>query len=272
MKVSVTHSGLLDKLIPELSRQADQLPYITARALTMTAQSASRAGAKKMASVFDRPKPVTLKSLYILPANSKDTPPKAMVYVKQTRVGYGPSPKDLPRASYIALAEMPPERGSMAYAIGQQFTGGRRNPIDFEVLLRKNGYIGKDDYVMPGPDARLDKYGNVPVSFYNQAKAALRINRDVYANASSSRRSRSNAKKAMNLFWSLGTGKVNGGTLARGLWGSDGKGNLKRFLAIIKTPTYKPLINLNEIVRETIDKEWAENFSAAMEQAIATKK
>ena len=79
MKIGVEIQGLKTTLAL-LGDQARQVPFATALALNATAQGVKAAGIDSMRREFDRPKPITLNSLFIKPATKAQ--PQAEVFVK----------------------------------------------------------------------------------------------------------------------------------------------------------------------------------------------
>lgn len=243
MKIGVQITGLEPALVL-LSNQARQLPFATALALNATARGVKAAGVESMRREFDRPKPITLNSLYIKPATKARQ--QAEVYVKDDVLGKGAS-------------------GGMAQVLGHQFSGGQRTRKRLEMHMQRMGYISAAEYVAPGPDARLDAYGNISTGQIQQLMTALRLHWDTYNNATRSKRSERNAKAAGRLFWSDGTrGK------RRGVWGSDAKHNLLLILVVIPTPHYKRRIFLDRLASEVVARDWSSNFAAALTRAMSS--
>lgn len=119
----------------------DQVPFATALALTRTAQKVKEAEVAAMGQVFDRPTAYTLNSLYVTPATKRNL--QANVYFKDF------SPKGVEAGKYLR----------------PQIDGGARSQKRFERALVAKGLMSPGAYAVPGKQAPLDQYGNVPASF-----------------------------------------------------------------------------------------------------------
>ncbi len=231
-------------LTASLGETARQIPFATAVALNRTARGVRESGIAEMARQFDRPTPMTLKSLFILPASK--TRQEAMVYLKDREIGGKNSL-------------------SMAQIIGHQFRGGTRLRKRMENAFSAAGLISPSEYLVPGPDAKIDAYGNLSRGQTQQIYAALRIYRDAYQNTNSGARSQRHAKAAGRIFWSDGTRK-----LRRGLWATDAKGFLKLLLLPIPTPVYRRRIDLPRLADRVVATDFPRHFEAALAQAVST--
>ena len=250
-----------------LSGYGRQIPFATALAIHRTAHIARRAGVEEMRRQFDRPTPTVLNSLFVRPSRvskkaigSGGSVPSSELAVKD--LAFGSTIKD--------YSPSVPEPGSMAEKIGHQFSGGQRVRKGLERGLQRGGYIAADEFLAPGPDVALDQYGNLPRGFVQRVLSALLVQRDPTANATSSRRSRRNAKRAGSMFWSAGSTKKGG--LRRGLWARDAAGNPLLLLVVIGTPNYRRRIDLHRIVQDAVNANFSAQFDAALKQAIAGAK
>jgi hypothetical protein len=120
----------------------DQVPFATATALTRTAQKVKEAEVEAMKKVFDRPTAYTLNGLYVTPATKRNL--QANVYFKDF------SPKGVAAGRYLR----------------PQIDGGSRNQKRFERALILKGLMPAGSYAVPGRQAPLDQFGNVPASFF----------------------------------------------------------------------------------------------------------
>ena len=117
-----------------------QVPFATAKALTLTAKEAQRDAYREFEAKFDRPTPFTMRSLFIKPATKRDL--TAMVFVKDRAIGGK-------------------NRNSIAEILRHQFAGGSRIEKALERALRRAGLLASGEFVVPGDAAKLDRYGNV---------------------------------------------------------------------------------------------------------------
>lgn len=136
MKIDVQHD--LERVRRELQAARDQVPFAAALALTRTAQAAQVAMRQEMLSVFDRPTPFTLASMYVRPATKAKL--EANVYLKTGGNKEG---------------------GNATDRLAHQVTGGARRFKRFEGALRNAGLLGNEEQAVPGSAADLDAYGNM---------------------------------------------------------------------------------------------------------------
>ncbi len=243
--ISVRLEGF-SALAASLGEQARQIPFAASQALNATARSVRTATLAEMAANFDRPTPLVMKSLFITPATKAKL--QASVYLKDREIG-GKNIR------------------SMAEIIGHQFAGGTRLRKRMENAFTDAGLIGIGEYLVPGPDAKLDQYGNLSRGQTQQIYAALRLFRDPYQNATQSARSRRNAKAAGRIHWSDGKGANK---LRRGLWATDARGFPKLLLLAIPTPVYRRRIDMDKQVAAIVASEFDAHFDAALKKALAT--
>ena len=242
IKVEVRGLGVALDALAGMERQ---IPFATALACNLLARDVKDAVRQDMATQFDRPKPVTLNSLRTDAATKAR--PFAVVKVKDDPLGKA-------------------FNGGMAEILGHQFAGGQRVAKLSERALRRDGYLKEGEFIAPGPDARLDQFGNISSGQVQQIMAALRAFFDPYQNATESRRSKRNAAKAGRIFWSDG-GK---GRPRRGCWASDARGNLKLLLVAIPRATYRRRIFMDVTAGKVAAAKWEQRFAEAWAYALAT--
>lgn len=272
ISVKIDVRGLADvqRKIDQIGKQAT---YATAVALTRTAQQAQQATVAEMRARFDRPTPTVLRSLFVKPAKKSDL--TSMIYVKDKPFG-GKNPR------------------SMAEIIGHQFSGGARIAKSLEEALRRAGYLQAGEFIIPGAAAKLDRYGNWSRGQIVQVLSQLAVGAAGYANASTtSKRSRRSVAMAGAMFWSAGAGGAAGKALVdaatgitygftgrggrashlpKGVWMRSGR-NVKPIAIVVSgAPTYRRLIDMPRIVRETVARHFAAEFDRALQQALATAK
>ncbi len=242
IKVEVRGLGVALDALAGMERQ---IPFATALACNLLARDVKDAVRQDMATQFDRPKPVTLNSLRTDAATKAR--PFAVVKVKDDPLGKA-------------------FNGGMAEILGHQFAGRQRVAKRSELALRRMGYLKEGEFIAPGPDARLDQFGNISSGQVQQIMAALRAFFDPYQNATESKRSKRNAAKAGRIFWSDG-GK---GRPRRGCWASDARGNLKLLLVAIPRATYRRRICMDVAAGKVAAAKWEQRFAKAWAYALAT--
>lgn len=246
MKLGVTLQGL-DASLRLLAATSEKITRIQVIALNKIASSVRKEVYAEFTKQFDRPTPTTMRSLFISSASTKQPDPSAAVYVKDTRLGKNAGTEGLNQI------------------LGHQFAGGRRIPKRAELAFRARGIIGPDEFLAPGPDIKLDAYGNVSRGQMQQIMANVGAYRDPYQHATGSQRSRRNQARAGNIFWS--PGRENG--LRRGVWakGKDGSQPLL-LLVVIKPPIYRRRIDMPGIRDRVLASEWQARFDEAVRAVL----
>lgn len=259
----------LDKTLAHLAGMQKQVRYAAAVALTRTAKRAQVAVADEMKVKFDRPTRTTMKSMWTKPATKASL--SAMVYVKDRPLG-GKNPY------------------SMAELLKHQFAGGQRVAKQMELVLRRDGFLQQDEFVVPGAAAKLDRYGNMNRGQLVQILSQIGLRTAGYdSTPTQSRRSKRNVALAGKIFWSMGpsggrgkalvdkatgitygfAGRSGSGHLPKGAWVRDGRG-VKPLLIAIKGPRYNKRIHLDRIVKTQVDRYFDAEFAAAFADAMRT--
>lgn len=171
----------------------------------------------------------------------------------------------------------------------------------FEKLLQARFSALQGLQAVPGKGVKLDAYGNLPGSLYNQILSSLQAQRDGYTNTmdrSLTRRIR--AGKKVDYF----VGRPGHGSQPLGVWARsykllaappDGRVRAARgttvtlafgkkmqghyiatkitpVLLFVRPASYKPRLGFYRMVQDLVDQQYAEIFRAAIERAIATRK
>jgi cation transport regulator ChaB len=246
MKLSVKIDGIA-AMQSALSDRSKQFEWATIVSLTRTAKEVQVATYAEMASKFDRPTPITMKSLRIRPATRQKI--EAEVFLKSWEVGG----KNL---------------RSMEEMIGHQFRGGDRLRKRMEEAFTRAGLINSGEYLVPGPDAKLDQYGNLSRGQTQQIYAALRLFWDRYQNPTNSARSKRHAAAAGRMFWSAGPNSP--AKRRRGVWSVYGQDTPKLILIVLPRVSYKRRINLPLIAQRVIDSRFKQIFNEEFSKAMAS--
>jgi hypothetical protein len=193
--------------------QREQIPFATALTLTRLADAAKKAMPAELERILDRPKPYTTRySVYTERAT------KTKLY---SVVGF----KDRQAAYLEAL-----------------LTGGRR-----KLKGSEQRFLGRP--IVPGPDVRLDRYGNVPgptlirILKAAQAKAVMPDGRFVFVTDAGvfARKARSRQVQTLLLF-------------------ADSQ------------PVYRKEIDLEKIVGKVVRRHAQAEFNKALTQALRTSR
>lgn len=240
-----------EKLQQALGRYASQIPEATRLAINWTAASARLASQRAIRANLDNPTPATTQGLFIEYATKQ-------TLVAEVRV------KDRDGEKFNGR--------SMAETIGQQFSGGPgRARTRLEQAFTRARHITAGEYLAPGPDALLDRFGNLAKSQIAQIYAALKSAAGLAPRTKTGKlRNTKTTRAAARIFWSSGRTKARG--LRRGLWATDDAGGLRLLLVAIPRVSYKKRIDLLKITRDTVAATFAANFRRGLDKAISTAK
>lgn len=257
ISLSVDLSGAIEKL-NELERK--QVPFATTLALTKTAKLTQVAEEREIATIFDRPKPFTLRSVFIRPATRKR--PWAEVALKGSKDSAGVS-RD--------------SSGSPVRTLFHHTEGGARALKPFENLLQARGLMPQGWYAVAGNSIPRDQYGNVPSGIINrvlsqlQAHSAYQLERNETAK-SRARQFKSKTKRLQRYF----VVRPGNPRLIPGIWErtSFGFGSSIRplFIYVQRAPRYSKRWRFDEIVKRTVELNFESQFKTALQHAIATAK
>lgn len=261
VKTNISHA------LAALTGQQKQVKFATAVALTRTAKDVEAATYAEFRRVFDRPTPMTMKSLRTKPAKAQEL--WARVYVKDRALG-GKNPN------------------SAAEIFSHHFTAGQRIRKQLEYVLADNGFITASERVVPGGAAKLDRYGNMSRGQIVQILSQIGVRRAGYdSSPTSSKRSRRNVAQAGQIFWSYGAAakrrplvdKASGITygfaggaashLPRGAWVRAGR-TVRPLLLVVSGAAYRRRIDFDAIAARVIAQKFDSHFVSAMEMALRT--
>ncbi|MEM8552767.1 MAG: hypothetical protein AAGF45_10340 [Pseudomonadota bacterium] len=157
-------------LMTDLQRK--QLPFFVSRALNDCAFGGRRDLQDTVRQVFDRPKPFTVNSPFVRKATKSDL--SASVEFKDELA----SGRGTPAGKYLQA----------------QVFGGERRHKRFEKALIARGIMERDQFAVPGPAAKLDKYGALSGGLIMRILSALGATQDVGFQQAQTARSRGRNK------------------------------------------------------------------------------
>ena len=261
VKTNINHT------LAMLAGQEKQVRYAAAVALTRTTKDVEAATYTEFRRVFDRPTPMTMKSLRTKPATKQEL--WARVYVKDRALG-GKNPN------------------SAAEIFSHHFTAGQRIRKQLEYVLTENGFINSSERVVPGALAKLDRYGNMSRGQIVQILSQIGVRRSGYdSTPTGSKRSRRNVAQAGRIFWSYGpaakkrpqvdnatgiTYGYAGGSashLPRGAWVRTGR-SVQPLLLVVGGTAYRRRIDFDGIARRVIAQRFNDHFVTALQMALRT--
>ena len=227
--------------------QKKQLPFAISQALNQTAKDIKEAEIWEMKKVFDKPTPYTLNSLQITP--SRKSRPVVSLWFKW----------DFGQKHYLV----------------PQVEGGSREQKRSEHWLSNVGpaksRISAYPFWVPASvGARINKYGNISPGQITQILAGLQASPD--ATQWTTRRSRQRKRRTARPIYVAIT-KENGG-LHPGVYQRLGAGGrrLRPILLFVKSVHYAPIFDFYGVAWKTTFEKFNENFTKALDYALATAK
>ncbi|MGD0275913.1 MAG: hypothetical protein ABSB79_07645 [Syntrophales bacterium] len=243
----------LDEVRRSLAGFRDQLPYAMARSLTQVAVVVKDREVAEMMSVFDRPTPYTLGSLYIKPATKSEQ--NSWVWMKEF------AGKGTPAYKYLY----------------PQIYGGDRQLKRFERALQYKGVLPEGMYCVPGQGANLDSYGNmstgqiVQILSYFQAFGEQGYRANITEKGRAKLAKGTKTKQGISYFALQQPYKnLKPGIYMRAVfnWG----GAIKPIIMFVKKPHYKKRFFFFEVGQAEANEKWRPIFDAALDDAIRTAK
>ena len=230
-------SNNIDHLMRGLTDlERNKIPFVTAYALTKTAQDAKAAEVEVMAKVFDRPTRFTLNALYVQSATKADL--TAMVRFKE---GFG----SVPAWRYL----------------GPQVEGGPRRHKSFERALIRAGVMRSDEFAMPGLGASLDQHGNIKGGIITRVLSDIGANPDPQSNTTARSRKR-NARRRSGRYIVLRNG------VKPGIYLRTGGRQIVPFLLFTRAPNYEKRFPFYETAQRVFRQRFAMHFRAGFRNFV----
>jgi hypothetical protein len=223
------------KGLPDLRRALrgfeSQIPKAVSQSINFTAERVQVDLRDSMRLVFDSPKPATLNSAGKIAATSVRL--FAQVALKD-KAGAGSSAK------------------SASEYLSPQIGGGPRSIKGLEKRLRAYGFIGGNDFMLPGKDAPRDKYGNITGG--QIYKALLNVGAAATYSAGGTKRSEQAKPK---YFWLGG----------KGIYYRQGKA-LREFMMRSRPPSYKPIFDFVGVATASTEKHLPEQIQRSIDRVL----
>ena len=219
------------ELFKELEKDIDAIRIKT---MNDTAWIVKKKLSEEMARVFDRPTPFTLRSIFIKPA----TETKEYVEIGLiNEVSKGRAPSKYLQSSIL---------------------GGQRPEKRFEYWMRQAGILPQGMFIVPGPAAPLNQYGNIQGGEYTRILSWLKAHPDVYSRTTSKSK-RSKKGKAYDYFLRGTQGHMQG--LWKHVTATD---RISPVLLFVKQPQYEQRFKFFEVADQTAANEVGAMFIKAM--------
>lgn len=215
-----------------------QVPFLTAYALTKTAQDIKDAEYKLIGEVFDRPTRFTLNSLFVRPATKT-----RLVASVEFKDGFG----SVPAWRYL----------------GPHVDSGGRQKKSHERALERAGILRSDEWAVPGRDLAVDSHGNVPGKTFTRILSQLQASPDPMQNMTA--RSRKGAvKRAGGQYFVARDRGIPDGVYQR----RQGKG-IVPVLLFVRQPKYQKRFPFYEKARDVYESRVAPRFREGFERYVA---
>lgn len=226
------NSGRLTRWLADMRGQA---PFVTAVALTKTAQAVKTAEVESMRQVFDRPTRFTLNALQIRPATK--TKLSAVVAFKE---GFG----SIPAFRYL----------------GPEVEGGPRVKKSHERALERKGILQSDEYAVPAAGMPLDAQGNIRGGEITRILSQLgAAEQSVGYTANMTARSRKrNTRRARGRYFVL-----RGASALDGVYKRTGAREIMPVLIFVRSPRYGRRLPFYRTARDTAERVFPGAFRDA---------
>lgn len=230
-------------LIKNLGIVEKQVPFLTAYALTKTAQDIKAAELDLMGKVFDRPTHFTLNALFVKPATKTD-----LTAVVEFKEGFG---KTIPAWRYL----------------GPHVDGGGRQKKSHERALERAGILKADEWAVPSTTLPVDSNGNVPGKVFTRILSQLRASPDPKQNMTPKSRKRAVKAAGGQYFVMRGNSRIRDGVYQRL---ADGK-RILPVLLFVRQPQYQKRFPFYEKAQEVYRQRVAPNFRAGWQKYVERK-
>lgn len=228
----------MDELRSNLSDMASkQVPFATAKAITMTARSVEGRLQKDMAGAFESASPYVKRSTFSTSATKVKM--EATVGLKDKKPSGGTAPSVL---------------------LKEHFTGGLRGNKPYEKAMIAVGWMPSGWRAIPGTGIKKDRYGNPNRKEIGEMLGALRTKLQIF---------KGRGKKAALIGYFVVPVGANS-HLSAGIYKRVARGSIQPMFIFVKSAGYRKVINLQRTADEVVRREFQPNFDASFAEAIRT--
>ena len=216
--------------------ERNNIPFVTAFALTKTAQDVKEAEIDAMRLAFDRPTRFTLNALQVTPATKRDLRAAVVFKISGSKAG-----------------------GPAARYLGPEVEGGGRAHKSHERRLIAQGIMKANEYAVPTRLAPLDAYGNM------KGGTIERILSDVgsaeqwagyTANATAKTRARKR-RSGKGMYFAV---RGQGG-LPAGIYFRLGLRDIRPIILFVRAPVYAKRLPFYETAERVVDARFPVHFA-----------
>lgn len=236
------HDNLADLQQRLQLHERHNLPFVTAYALTKSAQDIQAAEYSSMREVFDRPTRFTLNSLFVRGATRQNL---------RAEVGFKDPGGSVPAWRYL----------------GPQIEGGTRRHKTFERHLIRSGAMKQNEFAVPGSGVPLDAHGNIRGGHIARILSDIGMNPDALSNTTErSRRTRKGRGRGRYFVlrpdWPAvpGFGRLTRDVLPGIYHRRGGSQEIVPVIIFVPGATYRPLLPYFETARRIMQQRFLHHF------------
>lgn len=208
----------------ELKGFEKQIPFAMALGLTRTAKAVEVDLRQTMERVFNNPKPFTVKSTYTTPARKQQL------------------------QAVVGLKDSISKGTSAAQYLQPQIGGGKREPKRFERSSSFKKRLKRGQYLVPGRDANLNKFGNLTLAVIKKVSEDLKT-QDLAASLTS---------RGNNRYFWMGD---------KGVFYRQGK-KLRSLLVTVDGATYRRKFDFQRSTEEAVKRNYGPEMQRAIREAL----
>lgn len=242
----------LDATLAQLGQHSKQIPFATARALTVTAHDVNRGIQSALRTdIVGGPTPYTLRAFKVVGATKQNL--QAEIRLK--------APGEAPGTPY-------------EQSIATLFHGGSRPYKRLEFRLKAQGLMPSGVQLAPGPALPRDAHGNAKQAALQEMLgilSAFRRNLLVYQRT----RARKKPQQQAIGYFVVRAGSIAARHLHPGIYRRIERGSssiIQPYFYFVAPLRYRKIIDLEGIAARLIPASWPKNFAASFAAAMASAK
>jgi hypothetical protein len=248
---------------------SEQMPFAMMTAINTTAFKVKAALQQEMRSVFDRPTPWLIRQVAVAKATKQNL--TAIVGTPEgIKDQYGNN-AGFSRATSSGVFER---------VLSPNIVGGSRRLKAAEHRLQKAGILPVGWFTVPAQDAPLDRYGNLPGSWWmmllSWLNAAQWSSQGAIQNRAEKISKRKNKLQRAGIeMFAVVPGKTRSQHLRPGIYLHQRKGGvnaIKALLLFVPRVNYRPRLNWAGVAQRTVNAELPIAAAAAVQRAMDTAK
>ena len=237
--IHISVKSMLEADIARFAREAgNQMPFATAKALTLSAKAGKEEIERQMPSLIDRPTPFTLRGLKLQPATKQRL---------EAKVEFRPGARD-----WLAPIVF----------------GHPRKVKAFERSIQGTGLIPSGHYAVPGAAAKLDAFGNMSAAQIRKVVSSIK-------GWSGPSKQAGKRRVATGRGQTYFAGRPGGGKLPLGIWEKTTFAHgsaIRPVIIFVSQTTYRKQLDVPGIARRVVLQRFPEELRQAVDFALATRR